>query len=333
MSFWMPGTRSGWISTPRSPRATIRPSAAAMIASRTSSASGFSILAMIGTTRPQAQHLARGRRRRRRRADEGERDVVDAVGEAERHVVPVLLAHRLGAELHAREVDPLGLAERSPPSITSVRTRTPSLSITRSSSSPSSIRIRSPGPHVLGEVRVGRGDEAGVADHLLLDRDGQLRAGTSLTPFAAGLELAGPDLGPLQVLEQRDGAPLVARRRADPRDHLGVVGVAAMGEVEPRDVHPTRRAASRGSRCPGRRGRWLRRSWRGARSPAPSGLRCRARERVSGPRSSEFAVGRPMAAAERLLDLAPGDRRSTRWPWLIQPTVVRQSSGRGDLAR
>ncbi len=46
--FWSTGTRSGGSSTPRSPRATMMPSAAARIASRFSTAWGFSILAMTG---------------------------------------------------------------------------------------------------------------------------------------------------------------------------------------------------------------------------------------------------------------------------------------------
>ncbi len=50
--FWSRGTCSGDISTPRSPRATMMPSAARMISSRFRMASGFSILAMIGMSTP-----------------------------------------------------------------------------------------------------------------------------------------------------------------------------------------------------------------------------------------------------------------------------------------
>ena len=46
MRFWMPGTCSSGISTPRSPRATIRPSDSAMISSSLVSACGFSIFDM-----------------------------------------------------------------------------------------------------------------------------------------------------------------------------------------------------------------------------------------------------------------------------------------------
>ena len=50
--FCTTGTRSGFISTPRSPRATITPSAASRIASRFSIASGFSSFAITGTSLP-----------------------------------------------------------------------------------------------------------------------------------------------------------------------------------------------------------------------------------------------------------------------------------------
>ena len=50
--FWTIGTSSVPSSTPRSPRATITPSAASRIASRFSTACGFSILAMTGVASP-----------------------------------------------------------------------------------------------------------------------------------------------------------------------------------------------------------------------------------------------------------------------------------------
>ena len=59
IDFCRMGTRSAGTSTPRSPRATMSPSAASAISSMFSSASGFSILAMIGTTRPSARSAVR----------------------------------------------------------------------------------------------------------------------------------------------------------------------------------------------------------------------------------------------------------------------------------
>ena len=55
--FWASGTSAAPISTPRSPRATISPSATATMASRCSIASGFSILA-ITRWRPPAPAAA-----------------------------------------------------------------------------------------------------------------------------------------------------------------------------------------------------------------------------------------------------------------------------------
>ncbi len=58
--FWMPGTFSSGISTPRSPRATISASEYSMIAARRSTACGFSILA-ITPARPRAIFLTSAR--------------------------------------------------------------------------------------------------------------------------------------------------------------------------------------------------------------------------------------------------------------------------------
>ena len=55
--FWMPGTFSSGISTPRSPRATISASVRSMISSSRSTACGFSILA-ITAARPRVIFLA-----------------------------------------------------------------------------------------------------------------------------------------------------------------------------------------------------------------------------------------------------------------------------------
>ena len=55
--FWIIGTASGLVSMPRSPRATMMPSEAWMISSIFSTASGFSILEMIGVSRPIGARL------------------------------------------------------------------------------------------------------------------------------------------------------------------------------------------------------------------------------------------------------------------------------------
>ena len=57
--FWIAGTRATSISTPRSPRATITASETAMIASRFSTACGFSILATIRAAMPRRSSSSR----------------------------------------------------------------------------------------------------------------------------------------------------------------------------------------------------------------------------------------------------------------------------------
>ncbi len=59
--FWIAGTRATSISTPRSPRATITASAWARIASRFSTACGFSILATIRARHPRRSSSSRSR--------------------------------------------------------------------------------------------------------------------------------------------------------------------------------------------------------------------------------------------------------------------------------
>ena len=59
--FWISGTFSGATSTPRSPRATITPSVISRMASRLSTACGFSSLAISGTALPRAAMACRAR--------------------------------------------------------------------------------------------------------------------------------------------------------------------------------------------------------------------------------------------------------------------------------
>jgi hypothetical protein len=54
---------------------------------------------------------------------------------------------------------------------------------------------------------------------------------------ARGAEGAEPDLGPLQVLKDCDGAAEARLGPADSPDHLGVLGVSAVREIEPGNVH------------------------------------------------------------------------------------------------
>ena len=116
-------------------------------------------------------------------------------------------------------------------------------SSTSSAIIPSSIRTESPGlssdeafrrghRHPLLRSRRGPGDQReplpGLEVHALTAR---------------GAEGAEPDLGPLQVLKDRDGAAEARLGPADSPDHLGVLGVGAVREIEPGDVHARRHEA------------------------------------------------------------------------------------------
>ena len=57
MRFWIRGTFSGLISTPRSPRATMMPSEASSMAAKLVTASGFSILAITRSSEAWASRI------------------------------------------------------------------------------------------------------------------------------------------------------------------------------------------------------------------------------------------------------------------------------------
>ncbi len=76
--FWRNGTSSAGISTPRSPRATMKPSNAAITSSRFSIAWGFSILAMTGTDHVLLAHDPPDVLDVRGAPHEAQRDEVDA---------------------------------------------------------------------------------------------------------------------------------------------------------------------------------------------------------------------------------------------------------------
>ncbi len=92
--FCTSGTWSSGSSTPRSPRATMMPSNASTIASRRSTASGFSILAITGRRTPDLVHDLVDQLDVVGRADERQRDQVDAEPQREAQVVGVLVGHR-----------------------------------------------------------------------------------------------------------------------------------------------------------------------------------------------------------------------------------------------
>ena len=111
--FWIGGTSSVAISTPRSPRATITPSLAARISSRWSIACGFSSLAISGTGLPCRVMNARARCQVRGRPHEAERHQVHALRQPEGQVLLVLLAQRRRRDGDPGQVDPLVLLQHA----------------------------------------------------------------------------------------------------------------------------------------------------------------------------------------------------------------------------
>lgn len=137
------GTRSSGYSTARSPRATMTASNAATTPSMLSTACGFSTLAMTGTRRPSSSitlwtsftssasrtkdraTMSQPIRRAKRRSSTSFSDSAGTFTAAPGRLMPLW-------------------SEITPPSMTTVLTRGPSISTTRSSTLPSLMRIWSP---------------------------------------------------------------------------------------------------------------------------------------------------------------------------------------------
>ena len=119
--FWTSGTSSSGSSTPRSPRATMMPSKAAMISARLLDRLG---LLDLGDDRQPHADLVHDRVDVvdvLGRADEGQRDHVGAQAQRPAQVVLVLLGQGRDAHGDAGQVDALVVATTVPPSTTSVQ--------------------------------------------------------------------------------------------------------------------------------------------------------------------------------------------------------------------
>ena len=105
------GTSSSGHSTPRSPRATMNPSKALITSSRLSMACGFSILAITGKQHALLLHDLADVLDVAGRADERQRDEVDAQVQTPAQVLDVLLRHGRHADRDAGQVDALVVAD------------------------------------------------------------------------------------------------------------------------------------------------------------------------------------------------------------------------------
>ena len=221
--FWTSGTAERPISTPRSPRATITASAALTIVVELLERLGLLDLGDHERLRirgvqelPQAAAVLC-------RADEGERDVVDAEREGELEVVQVLLGHRRDRDRDAGHVDSLVRAHGAADDDRGANADPVDL-LDAQAHEPVVDEDLVPGLEDLGEHRREDGQVARRAvlaaaedDRVALDED----------PRA--LEVADPELRPLEVGDQRQRpagtllrvaqepgplAVLVVRRRA-----------------------------------------------------------------------------------------------------------------------
>jgi hypothetical protein len=164
-------------------------------------------------------------------AHEGQGHVVDAVGEAEVQVGPVLLAHGLGPEAHAGQVDALVLLEH--PALDHLAAHLHPVGGEHPQLDEAVVHQQPVArAHVLGQVRVGGRHLAGVPQHL--GAGGESDGGPRLQEHAhlAGGQRPGADLGPLQVLQHRQGLPQPARGGPHLVEGEGVVLGASVGEVQ-----------------------------------------------------------------------------------------------------
>ena len=227
------GTASSGSSTPRSPRATMMPSNASMIASRLSTACGFSILAMTGTLRPSSAMISctrvmsvasrtneramrsAPRRRPQRRSASSFSDSAGTLTATPGQVDALVVGDRSGHDDLGRDDACRRSRER--------------LTLTL----PSSISRKSPGETSCGQALEGRAGELLRADDVF-GRD--LEDVADREVVRTGLELAEADLRALQVDEHGDRAPGVCGGLAHVLVDLLVHVVAAVAQVHPGDV-------------------------------------------------------------------------------------------------
>ena len=170
------------------------------------------------------------------RAHERQRDQVDAEPQRELQVVDVLLATAPGTETFMPGSDMPLLLLTVPPSVTVQTTSLPSMCSTTRPTLPSSTSSRSPGVASCGEPLVGGGDPVvGALD--VLDGDPHRLAGAP-TPCGPSANRPSRIFGPCRSARMPTARPVGVGRGPDPLVDRLVVGVVAVAEVQPGDVHP-----------------------------------------------------------------------------------------------
>ena len=231
MRFWIAGTCSAGISTPRSPRATITASVSATIASRRSIAAGFSSLATM-PARPWT--IACDLDDVLGALHERQREPVDARASGRSRDRAVLLRHRRERQHDVGHVDALALGKRAADDDAWSR-RSPARSVsTRRRSRPSSSSSSVPG---LSAAKIsGCGSGARVASPGV-SRSRSRRNGapsTSLTGPSANVPMRS--FGPCRSSSTPIGRPTSLSIERISVEPLLVVVVRAVAEVEPEHV-------------------------------------------------------------------------------------------------
>ena len=88
----------------------------------------------------------------------------------------------------------------------------------------------------MGEGAEGGGEGSFVADDVARGDD-DLAAGLQENGIVI-LELAGADLGALEILQDADGATLFGSDFAEALDDRQVIGMGAVGKIQSGHVHP-----------------------------------------------------------------------------------------------
>ncbi len=154
---------------------------------------------------------------------------------AEAQILTILLGERGSGYHHAREIDALPLLENS-----SFQHPGPhhDLVLDLLDLEDEAAVVEEdpvPGRHVVGELAVGRGQELARAGILGVVDDAHGLVLPELDHPA--VDPADPDLGPLEVLQDRHRHSQLVRSRADRVDDARILFVIAVGEVQTRAVH------------------------------------------------------------------------------------------------
>src|SRR2546429_453376 len=229
--FCTTGTRSGLISTPRSPRATITASAARRIASRFSMACGFSSGA---DQLLRQQHVLRP-------PHKTHRDVIRPVLERKPQIRAVFRRQRRNAELQPGKVDALMLAECA-----AVHNLADHLALAHLLDAQLDEAVRKENTvarmNFPGQAREGCADARGIAENFG-GSDGEPLPGAQ-HHRPATRQRPGADFRSLKVGQNRNRLFVFAGGRANQREVLCVLYVCAVREIQPCHVHPRREQRS-----------------------------------------------------------------------------------------